>query len=102
MALTVAWIWLIGMLGSKIYTFGPKSGWPGAVTGVGGVAAGAPAARAARVGAAWERNIPPTAQRSTTSERMRRRTWRGGALISTTFMVTPSSSIRGVGRAACM
>ncbi len=25
-ASTVAWIWLIGMLGSKITTFGPKSG----------------------------------------------------------------------------
>jgi hypothetical protein len=27
MASTVAWIWLVGMLGSKMYTFGPKSGW---------------------------------------------------------------------------
>src|SRR5258706_13838060 len=26
---TVAWIWLNGMLGSKIITFGPKSGWLG-------------------------------------------------------------------------
>ncbi len=25
-ASTVAWIWLVGMLGSKIITFGPKSG----------------------------------------------------------------------------
>jgi hypothetical protein len=35
----VAWIWLVGMLGSKTTTFGPKSGGPG---GGGGPAAAAP------------------------------------------------------------
>jgi len=29
-ASTVAWIWLVGMLGSKTMTFGPKSGGPDA------------------------------------------------------------------------
>jgi hypothetical protein len=36
---TVAWIVAVGMLGSKIITFGPKSGWLDARSGASGAGA---------------------------------------------------------------
>ena len=95
MASTVVWIWLVGMLGSKIVTFGPKFGWSDVVSGAPGLEAGTAAAGAARAGAAWGRSIPPKVQRKTTSESMRRRATYDSVLISNTFFPMGWAGDRG-------
>src|SRR6478672_7628805 len=99
MASTVAWIWLVAMLGSKMYTFGPKFGSSPDALGAPGWAAGI-AACAAPAGATGKRTRPANEHKIMMRASRRGRMPDGSALLNRTFMVTPSSTYAGSNRGA--